>query len=351
MSNNIVQFKDVSVTFKQKKNVIHAVSDVTLGIPKGEIFGIAGYSGAGKSTLVRTINLLQKPTDGEVDVFGKTFYKKEGDHVSSISTKDLRDERRQIGMIFQHFNLLEEQNVQRNVEFGLKHSGLKEKEREAKAKKMLDIVGSGDYLKAYPSQLSGGQQQRVAIARALANDPKILISDEATSALDPKNTDQILDLLKELNEKYGLTIILITHEMEAIKRICQQVAIMSDGKVVDVGDLLEIFVDSKNPTTRKIVGNSFNALEILKSMNIDVNKRNLIQLTYLSADINDPIIVSLYEKFHISASIIYSNIEKLGEQVVGTLIVDLLGGKEDQEAAVKYLEGQNIKVTELKEAE
>ncbi|WP_413628101.1 methionine ABC transporter ATP-binding protein [Fructilactobacillus vespulae] len=348
MTNKIVEFKDVSVEFAQDKQKIKAVSDVSFGIPEGQIFGIAGYSGAGKSTLVRTINLLQKPTSGEVDVFGKTFFKKDGGAAEIISDKDLRTERRQIGMIFQHYNLLSQKTVIENVEFALKHAGLKEKEVTAKATSLLKDVGLEAYAKHYPGQLSGGQQQRVAIARALANDPKILISDEATSALDPENTNQILDLLKELNQKYGLTVILITHEMDAIKRICDQVVIMDSGKVTDLGSLVDVFVKSTNPVTRKIVGSDFDALSILSSLNIETKNRNLIKLVYFSTEISKPIIVELYEKFKVSASIVYADIEQFGAEAVGIMIVDLNGEAAQIKQAVDYLNGLDVEVSELR---
>ena len=348
MTDNIVEFKNVSVDFTQDKKQIKAVSDVSFGIPEGQIFGIAGHSGAGKSTLVRTVNLLQKPTSGEVDVFGKPVYKNNDGKVEIIDEKQLRTERRKIGMIFQHYNLLSQKTVQQNVEFALKHAGLKEKDVAAKAKSLLKDVGLSDYTKHFPAQLSGGQQQRVAIARALANDPKILISDEATSALDPENTNQILDLLKDLNQKRGLTVILITHEMDAIKRICDQVAIMDAGKVVDLGSLIDVFVKSTNPVTRKIVGGDFDAFSILKSLNIDTKNRHLVKLIYFSQEISKPIIIELYSKFQIAASIVYADIEKFRDEAVGIMIVDLNGEETQRKQAIEYLQNLDIEVSELR---
>ncbi|USS93222.1 methionine ABC transporter ATP-binding protein [Fructilactobacillus ixorae] len=350
MTETSVNFKNVSVDFKQDKQTIHAVSDVSFSIPAGQIFGIAGYSGAGKSTLVRTINLLQQPTSGEVSVLGKQFFKKDEHGTTEISARELRTERRKIGMIFQHYNLLNQKTVLENVAFALKHSGLKEKKIAAKAQQLLADVGLSDYAKHYPAQLSGGQQQRVAIARALANDPEILISDEATSALDPENTNQILDLLKELNQKYGLTVILITHEMDAIKRICDQVVIMDQGKVVERGSLIEVFVESTNPVTRKIVGNDFDALAILQSMNIDTQSRNLVKLVYYSQEISQPIIVDLYAKYQVSASIVYADIEEFGSQPVGIMIVELNGDDDQVRTALDYLKQLDVQVTELRGA-
>ena len=230
MADPIINLQDINVTFKQGKKVVHAVQDVSLQIQPGDIYGIVGYSGAGKSTLVRTINLLQKPTDGTVTVDGDTFF---SDHQQQVSNKELQSKRRNIGMIFQHFNLLNETSVIENVLFALKHSDLDDDAQEKKALELLDLVGLKDKAEFYPVQLSGGEQQRVSIARALANDPKILISDEATSALDPQNTNQILDLLKSLNQKIGLTVVLITHEMDAVKRVANKIAVMEHGKVIE----------------------------------------------------------------------------------------------------------------------
>ncbi|USS86025.1 methionine ABC transporter ATP-binding protein [Fructilactobacillus cliffordii] len=348
MTETSVKFENVSVDFTQDKQTIHAVSDVSFSIPAGQIFGIAGYSGAGKSTLVRTINLLQKPTNGTVSVLGEQFFSKDDHEEKVISTSELRKERRKIGMIFQHYNLLNQKTVLENVAFALKHSGLKDKEVQKKAKDLLADVGLSDYAKHYPGQLSGGQQQRVAIARALANDPEILISDEATSALDPENTNQILDLLQELNQKRGLTVILITHEMDAIKRICDQVVIMDQGKVIESGSLIDVFVESTNPVARKIVGNDFDALSILQSMNIDTQKRNLVKLVYFSQEISQPIIVDLYSKYQVSASIVYADIEEFKGQPVGIMIVDLSGSDQQIKDALDYLKNLDVQVTELR---
>lgn len=349
MTENIIELNQVNVKFPLKDKTVHAVKDVSLSIKKGDIFGVVGYSGAGKSTLVRTINLLQKPSSGNVKVLGKDFYNNLDGNEKVISVSDLRKERRNIGMIFQHFNLLNERTVQDNIAFALKHSKLKEKEIMNKSIELLDLVGLKDYAKNYPAQLSGGQQQRVAIARALANDPEILISDEATSALDPENTNQILDLLKSINQKLGLTVVLITHEMDAIKRICNNVAIMDDGQLIEKGDIMDIFIDSVNPVTRKFIGNSFDAIAILNSLNLSKKPDSIVQLTYTSDDIGSPIIVELYEKFGVKANIIYSNIEVLQGRPVGTNLVGIDGDADKIQEALAYLKQSNIKVTEIKE--
>jgi len=222
----MISLQDISVTFKADKNkAIHAVQHVSLEVDKGDVYGIVGYSGAGKSTLVRTINLLQRPTEGKVIVSGKDMM--------ALNDKDLRESRKKIGMIFQHFNLMRSRTIHENVAFPLKNSSLSKQEINDKVTELLSLVGLSEKAKAYPSQLSGGQKQRVAIARALANDPEVLLCDEATSALDPKTTSSILALLKELNKRLNLTIVIITHEMQVVKEICNKVAVMEDGGTID----------------------------------------------------------------------------------------------------------------------
>ena len=226
MSNVIIDLKNIDITFTQKRRTIQAVKDVSIQIEKGDIYGIVGYSGAGKSTLVRAINLLQVPTAGKITV---TF----ADGKVQLSTKELRQKRQTIGMIFQHFNLMSQKTAYENVAFALRHSKLSNEEKDKKIRGLLELVDLADRAENYPAQLSGGQKQRVAIARALANDPEILISDESTSALDPKTTKQILSLLQDLNKKLGLTVVMITHEMQIVKDICNRVAVMQNGQLLE----------------------------------------------------------------------------------------------------------------------
>ena len=246
--NGIIQLKDIDVTFHNEGKTIEAVKNVSIDVQKGDVFGVIGYSGAGKSTLVRVINLLQQPTSGSVIVNNQDMLK--------LSQKDLRKARRNIGMIFQHFNLMNSLTVYGNVDFPLRDSGLSKAERKKKIDHLLDIVGLSDRAHNYPSQLSGGQKQRVAIARALASDPEILISDEATSALDPKTTTEILNLLGRLNKELGITIVIITHEMDAIKQICNRVAVMENGQLIEEGSLLTIFGQPKEKLTKDFVNTS-----------------------------------------------------------------------------------------------
>ena len=247
--NPIIRVDKISKTFQANNGQVEAVKDITFSIEKGDIFGIIGLSGAGKSTLVRCLNLLEKPNTGNIYIDGK--------NLMELSAKELRRERQDIGMIFQHFNLLMQRNVVDNICFPLEIAGVKKKEARARAMKLLDTVGLSEKAKAYPAQLSGGQKQRVAIARVLANNPKILLCDEATSALDPQTTKSILNLLKEINEKYGITIVVITHEMAVIREICSKVAVLDHGSLVEQGTVEEIFKAPKTEEAKKLIFNEF----------------------------------------------------------------------------------------------
>ena len=242
---SIIEINNVSKTFDAKKSNIHALSNISLSVEEGEIFGVIGLSGAGTSTLVRGMNLLEKPTEGEVIVDGKNLVK--------LPAKELRLMRREIGMIFQHFNLLMQRNVLDNVCFPMEIAGVKKREAREKAKKYLDIVGLSEKAKAYPVQLSGGQKQRVAIARTLASNPRIILCDEATSALDPQTTGTILSLLKQINKEYGITVVVITHEMRVVEEICDRVAVLDHGKLAEVGPVREIFDNPKTNAAKSLL--------------------------------------------------------------------------------------------------
>ncbi|HEY4551253.1 MAG TPA: methionine ABC transporter ATP-binding protein, partial [Bacillus sp. (in: firmicutes)] len=241
----MITIKNVKKIFSTKQGDVTAVTDVNLEIQEGEIFGVIGYSGAGKSTLIRMLNGLEIPTDGSVTVANK--------QVSHIKGSELRTARQKIGMIFQHFNLLWSRTVRENISFPLEIAGVSKANRIKKVDELIKLVGLQGREDAYPSQLSGGQKQRVGIARALANDPKVLLCDEATSALDPQTTDSILDLLVDINERLGLTIVLITHEMHVIRKICHRVAVMEDGEIVEKGSVLEVFKNPQQPITKRFV--------------------------------------------------------------------------------------------------
>lgn len=242
---SFIEVKNLNKEFEAKGSTVHALSDINLSIEKADIYGIIGMSGAGKSTLVRCLNYLDQPTTGEIEIDGK--------QLGSLSSKELREERRNIAMIFQHFNLLMQKNVLSNVCFPLKLKKVGKKEAEKKAYELLETVGLKDKAKAYPSQLSGGQKQRVAIARALASNPQILLCDEATSALDPQTTESILALLKDINKKYGITIVIITHQMSVIQEICNRVAIIEGGRLVEEGAVNEVFSNPKSNAAKKLI--------------------------------------------------------------------------------------------------
>ena len=345
----IIELQHVNVDFPDKKReVVHAVHDVNLTIEKGDIYGVVGFSGAGKSTLVRTINLLQKPSGGNIKINGTDFIK---DGKQVISNKDLQLARRKIGMIFQNFNLLNEITVVENVAFALKHSGLKDNEVEEKSLKLLELVDLKEKAEFYPAQLSGGQQQRVAIARALANEPDILISDEATSALDPQNTQQILDLLKKLKDELNLTIVLITHEMSAVKKICDKVAVMQQGEIIEKGNLRDVVLHPKNTLTKSFVGGSLEVINTLKSLNLsNLNDEEAIyQLIYSVANVTKTIIIDLYREIGVEASMLYGNVELLDDEPIGTLLVLVKGDSEKQQQTVQFLEKEQVAVTRLNE--
>ena len=335
----MIELKNITVDFDGFK----AVDDVSLTIKEQDTFGIVGFSGAGKSTLVRTINLLQRPSQGQVLI--------NGENLLDLSNKDLRARRKKIGMIFQHFNLLNNLTVIDNVIFPIKKDkSLSKEEKRKKALDLLETVGIKDKANAYPSELSGGQQQRCAIARALASDPEILLCDEATSALDPKTTKQILKLLKELNDKLRLTVVIITHQMDVVKDLCNKCAVMQDGKVIESGSTLDIFSDPKNKLTKEFVETSTNISETIEEVksNIGILKDDeiLAKLSYLGQSTTEPIINELFEKFGVRTNILAGNIEFINGTAVGNLIVSFKGDDDKLVEVSTYLKdkGTNLEI-------
>lgn len=351
MSEPMIQLDHIDITFHQKKRVIEAVKDVTLHINQGDIYGIVGYSGAGKSTLVRVINLLQQPTKGSIRIDGEVTFDQ---GKVQLSANSLREKRRDIGMIFQHFNLMAQKTAKENVAFALRHSRLSKAERERKVTELLELVGLSERADNYPAQLSGGQKQRVAIARALANDPKILISDEATSALDPKTTKQILALLQELNRRLGLTIVMITHEMQIVKDICHRVAVMQQGTLIEEGSVLDIFSNPREPLTQEFIKTATGIDEALEKINQqDIVKELpanaiLAQLKYAGTSTDEPLLNQIYRQFEVTANILYGNIEILDQVPVGEMIVVFEGAAASIEAAEKALHEAGVDVSILK---
>ncbi len=342
----MIQLEHISKSFVTASGTVHAVQDVNLQIGEGEIFGIIGFSGAGKSTLVRCINLLERPTEGRVVV--------DGDDLTAMDLKKLREVRKKIGMIFQHFNLMRSRTVFQNIAFPLKKSGLPKEEKEKKIESLLELVGLSDKKNAYPSQLSGGQKQRVAIARALANDPKVLLCDEATSALDPQTTQSILKLLKQVNETLGITIVLITHEMAVVKDICDRVAIMEQGCVVEEGDTVSVFSHPKEAMTKDFIDTASNLGKIHDliaeghSLTEIQPGEQMVLLTYSGSNAGQPLISALAEKFAVSANIIYGNIDYLKGKPLGKLVVTLSGEKQAMDQAIEYIRSLGVEMEVIK---
>ena len=344
----MIEFTHVSKDFGSGEKMVRAVRDVSLTIQDGEIFGIIGFSGAGKSTLVRCINLLERPTNGTVVVDGK--------EMTALSPKELRLARRKIGMIFQHFNLMPSRTVFGNVAYPLQGQGLSKQAIQNKVRKLLKLVDIADKETAYPSQLSGGQKQRVAIARALANDPKVLLCDEATSALDPQTTKAILTLLKDLNQKLNLTIVMITHEMAVVKEICDHVAIMEHGQVVEQGEVFSLFADPKQPITQSFIKTTSNLQKIEEliaegSPAVQLQPGEVIvRLSYIQKNVSEPLISTLSQRFQISLNIIFADIEIVQDAPIGGTVAILSGEREQITKAMEYLIEKNVGVEVLKDA-
>lgn len=320
------KLENLSKEFSEKDNTVVAVRDVTLSIEKGKIYGIIGFSGAGKSTLVRCLNLLEVPTSGKVIFKGKNLLE--------INEKEIRNYRQKIGMIFQSFNLLAQRNVVDNVCYPLEIAGVKRKDARKKALELLEMVGIEDKAKSYPSQLSGGQKQRVAIARALATDPDVLLCDEATSALDPITTTAILDLLKTINQKLGVTIVIITHEMKVVQQICDKVAVMSEGHIVEQGEVKEIFVNPKSEITKKLVLN--------KSLCASDVGKNFLRIVFEGQSAFEPIISTLTIECNEMVNILGANTENIGGKAYGQMLIELPDNPISAEKIKRYLDSKAI---------
>ena len=329
-----------------------AVNNVNLDIGQGDIYGIMGLSGAGKSTLIRLLNRLEEPTSGEILVKQEIVDKKnntitgyEYKNILKFNMKMLRQYRKKTGMIFQHFNLLNSRSVAENVAFPLEISKWKKKDIEKRVDELLEIVGLSDKKQNYPEQLSGGQKQRVAIARALANNPKILLSDEATSALDPRTTNSILELLKDINKKFGITIILITHQMEVIKKICNKTAIMSDGQIIEKGETKEIFLNPKTDLAKEFVGNISHEefrTEEEKKQREENNGKLRLRLKYNEDQVNESYITKIIRKYDVEVNILSGFIDKVGDIIVGNLLIEISASEEKAKDIVEWLKENKI---------
>ncbi len=343
----MITLQNISKTFIDGGKEVQAVKDVNLTIHDGDIFGIIGFSGAGKSTLVRCINLLERPTSGTVTVDDK--------EITALSAKELRKARKKIGMIFQHFNLMPSRTIFGNVAYPLKGSGLSKQEIANKVHNLLDLVSISEKENAYPSQLSGGQKQRVAIARALANDPKILLCDEATSALDPQTTKSILKLLQKVNETLGITIVVITHEMDVVKEICNRVAVMDHGNVVEEGEVFSIFATPQNKVTRDFIKTTSNLQKIEELVEagspvVALKPGELIvRLSYIEKNASEPLISAVTEKFGIILNIIFADVEIVQNAPIGGTVAIVSGDKDKVEQALTYLKEKNVGVEVIKD--
>ncbi len=329
----MIQLKNLTKTFPHPDGKVIAVDEVSLDIEAGEIFGIIGLSGAGKSTLVRLINRLEEADQGEILI--------DGTELRRLSRKKLNAERKEIGMIFQHFNLLQSRSVEDNVAFPLELAGMSKKEIQARVAETLILVGLSDKAKMHPAQLSGGQKQRVAIARAIANRPKILLCDEATSALDPQTTKSILTLIRQLKDTLNLTVIMITHEMEVIREICERVAVMENGRVVECDKVETVFTHPKSDLAKSFVSHLRPDQEAYRPSD---ERSYQLRLTFLGASIRKPLLSQVIHRHHIEINILSAEINQLATIPVGNLLVEITGAKSEIEACVHDFHESEIQV-------
>ncbi|MBC9788799.1 methionine ABC transporter ATP-binding protein [Carnobacterium maltaromaticum] len=336
----MIELKDIKKIFQTKKGTVEAVNGVNLSIESGDIYGIVGYSGAGKSTLIRMFNGLEAPSSGTVSVNGKV--------ISTLKGSSLRKERQKIGMVFQHFNLLWSRTVVENILFPLEIAGVPKEKRLARANELVKLVGLEGREDAYPAQLSGGQKQRVGIARSLANDPTLLLCDEATSALDPQTTDEILDLLLDINKRLNLTIVLITHEMHVIRKICDKVAVMESGKIVEHGNVMDVFKRPKEEVTKRFIRQDSNDEEdthlVLEELLAEYPDGKVVRLTFHGEQAKLPIISKIVKEDEVDLTIIEGNIKKTQEGAIGSLYVQLMGQPEKINQAIENLRKMRVEV-------
>jgi D-methionine transport system ATP-binding protein len=341
----MISIKNVQKIYASKQGKVKAVDDVNIDINEGEIFGVIGYSGAGKSTLIRMLNGLEIPTDGTITVANRV--------VSKIKGSVLRQARQEISMIFQHFNLLWSRTVKENIAFPLEIAGIAKAERMSRVDELIKLVGLEGRENAYPSELSGGQKQRVGIARALANNPKVLLCDEATSALDPQTTDSILDLLVDINKRLGLTIVLITHEMHVIQKICHRVAVMEGGRIVELGTVLEVFKNPQQPITKRFVQQVTEPEETKETADHLIERYpegKVVQLTFVGEAAEQPLITNLIRHHEVTVNILQGKINQTQNGSYGTLFIHLDGDGKEITRAIEYIRSQLVGVEVLTNA-
>ena len=337
----MIELQHIDKIYHTSSGDLHALKDINLTINEGEIFGIIGLSGAGKSTLVRCINMLEKPTSGKVIV--------DGQEMTALGEEQLRKARQNIGMIFQHFNLLSSRTVFGNIAFPLEIQGLDKAAIQKKVEPLLDLVGLKDRADHYPSQLSGGQKQRVGIARALASDPKVLLCDEATSALDPQTTESILNLLRDINKRLHITIVMITHQMNVVKEICDRVAVIENGEIIEQGSMVDIFTNPQKATTKEFVASiQHNDLpDFVRKLDIHkdykAGDKALVSLSFIGDSAGEPIVSVLIKEYDTNVNILTANIETLQDTPFGTLLIEVEGDEDHLKKALDYLHERKVK--------
>ncbi len=337
----MIEISNLSKIYHTPHQDILALDDVSLSVQRGEIFGIIGLSGAGKSTLIRCINMLEKPTQGSIIV--------DGQDINVLNQRELRQARKKIGMIFQQFNLLSSRTVFDNVMFPLEIAGVPREQARQRVGELLELVGITDKARVYPDQLSGGQKQRVGIARALANDPKILLSDEATSALDPQTTRSILKLLKDINAQLGLTILLITHDMNVIKQICDRVAVINESRIVEVDDVVSMFSNPGTPTSQSFISAIVSKDVPEEYMDSLINRHpdrysRLVRVSFIGASAGEPVISAMIKRHGVDANILYGNIDRVKDVPFGHLTLELIGDRQAVEQSMEFLKDNGLEV-------
>lgn len=337
----MIKLVELNKTYQAGSVEIPALRGINLTIEKGEVFGVIGHSGAGKSTLIRCINLLETPTSGSVFV--------DGAELTTFQGKKLQQARRNIGMIFQHFNLLSSATVADNIAFPLNLAKRPKEETNRRVAELLALVGLEGQEKKYPAQLSGGQKQRVGIARALANNPSVLLCDEATSALDPQTTKSILSLLLDINRKLGITIVLITHEMHVIRSICDRVAVIDDGRIVESGKVTEVFLKPQHPTTKEFVEQVADSFELQEAVSHEkaAGKRTIVRITFLGEQTYRPVLFECLQETGTPFSILQGTISKMKDTPYGQLVVELNGGEAGASRTIDILRSRGLEVEEI----
>lgn len=338
----LIRFENVAKVYESGDRKVNALNGISLSVEKGEIYGVIGFSGAGKSSLIRCVNLLERPTAGKVYV--------DGQDITAVSPAEVRQIRRKIGMVFQHFNLLNSKTVFANVAMPLLLAKVPKDEIKKRVTELLEFVGLADKAQHYPDQLSGGQKQRVGIARALSTQPSILLCDEATSALDPQTTDSILGLLKKINEEYRITILMITHEMGVIRQICDRVAVIEEGKIIEEGSVFEVFSRPETETARNFVRSVMHDEipdSITKILQESRGTRRIYKVVFLGETAGKPLLSEIAKTFNVHVNVLFGNITELQGTPFGNLIVEFQGDQQEIKKALNYIDAQNVNVREV----